>query len=65
MLLRLENGTKGKGKGKDEGKGYGKGTGKTMKGTGGKGADKAGRSREDEENKTIEDTKDNAGRVAK
>ena len=36
-----------------------------MKGTGRKGAGKSGRFKRDEENKTIEDTKDNAGRVAR
>ena len=58
--------TTGKGKEKDEGKGYGKGKGKTMKGTG-KDWRRQVRdvSREDEEKKTIEDTKDNAGRVAR
>ena len=62
---RLHDERKGKGKGKDEGKGYGKDNGKTMKGTGRKGAGKSGRFKGDEENNTIEDTKGNAGRVAR
>ena len=56
---------KGKGKGKEEGKGYGKGKGKTMKGTGRNAQASQDVSREDEENRTIEDTKGNAGRVAR